>query len=207
MGTIRALLSRLADRWSGRDADARLDEEIRSHLEALADEYARQGLSADEARRAARRAFGGVMQTKESHRDQRTLALVDHLVRDVRHAARGLRRHPGFTLLACLTLALGIGANATVFGIANALLFKPLPVEGGDRLTVLARVSRDDGSITPSLTPAELDLLRSSTTAWSDLVGSAPARLTLAAAGQTDRIGVAFVTANYFDAFRLRPAA
>lgn len=206
MSFVRAFLSRLANLTRRRRTD-RLDEEIQSHLAALADEYEQRGLSPDEARRAAERAFGGVTQVREAHRDQRTFAFVGHVARDLRHAIRAVARRPGFALLACLTLALGIGANATVFGLANALLFKPLPVYGGDRLTVFGRVSHDDGSVATSLTPHELDTLRVSTTAWSDLVGSAPATFSLTVGDRTDRIGVTFVTDNYFDAFRLQPAA
>jgi predicted permease len=193
--------------FTRRRADQRLDEEIQSHLDALAEEYESRGMSPDDARRAARRAFGGVAQTKEAHREQRSFAFVGHLARDLRHALRGLARRPAFALLACVTLALGIGANAAVFGLANALLFRPLPVPDGDHLTVFARVSRDDGSVVPALRPAELDVLRSATTGWSGFVGSAPAMLSFETADRTDRVGVAFVTENYFDALRLQPAA
>jgi predicted permease len=204
---FRAVFARLTSLLTGRRTEARLDEEIHAHLDALADEYETRGMSPDDARRAARRAFGGVMQMKEAHREQRSLAFVGHVVRDLRHAVRGLARRPGFALLACAALALGIGANATVFGLANALLFRPLPVPDGSRLTVLARVSHDDGSVVPALRPAEIDALRSATTAWSSFVGSAPATLSFETADRIDRIGVAFVTENYFDALRLQPAA
>jgi predicted permease len=205
--SLRAVFTRLASLLTRRRTDARLDEEIESHLDALVDEYEARGMSSDDARRAARRAFGGVMQMKEAHREQRTLACVGQVVRDLRHAVRGVARRPGFALLACVTLALGIGANATIFGLANALLFRPLPVPDGSRLTLFARVSQDDGSVVPALRPAELDTLRSAATAWSDFVGSAPAMLSFESADRTERIGVAFVTENYFDALRLRPAA
>jgi predicted permease len=125
----------------------------------------------------------------------------------VRHAVRGLTRRPGFALLTCLTLALGVGANATVFSLANALLFRPLPVHGGDRLTVFARLNRDDGTTSMPLRPTDLEALRAARGAWSDVVGSAPATLSFVADNRVDRIGVAFVTENYFDTLQLRPAA
>src|SRR5215831_4323082 len=108
--------------------DDRLGEEIRFHVEQQTEANRRAGLSADEARRQALIQFGGVERTREQTRDEFRGAYLEHLARDVRHGLRSLRRHPAFTAMAMLSLAIGIGANTAIFGVANAVLFRPSPV-------------------------------------------------------------------------------
>jgi putative ABC transport system permease protein len=116
------------------DRERRLDEEIRSHLSALEADYIRSGMSPDEARLAARRAFGGVEQIKEQYRDQRQFAVLAAIVRDLRYALRTMARSPLFALAAVLIIALGVGSSTTVFSVANAVLFRPLPFPHPDEL-------------------------------------------------------------------------
>src|SRR5579872_1726417 len=117
---VRDLRGRSAD-------DDDFDAEIASHVQMLVDEHVRRGMTEDEARRAARLAFGGSMQTVEQHRDGRSLPLVETTLQDVRYAVRTLWRYPAFSLVAIATLAIGIGAGTAVFGFAGAVLIKPLP--------------------------------------------------------------------------------
>jgi predicted permease len=105
-----------------------LRDEIASHLAEATEEYVSRGRSPEEARLAALRSFGGVTQTAELHRDARSFAWVDDLRQDLRHTARSLAKSPGFTVVAILTLALGIGANTSIFTLLDAVVFKPLPV-------------------------------------------------------------------------------
>src|SRR5437660_10187839 len=107
------------------DWEQRLSEEIREHLEALQEEYIRGGMPPEQARIAARRAFGGVEQIKEQHREQRRFAVLATLGRDLRYALRTLARSPIFATTAALIIALGIGSSTTVFSVANAVLFRP----------------------------------------------------------------------------------
>jgi len=111
-----------------------LDLELRAHLEMLTDENIRRGMSPAEARYAARREFGGVEQTKELYRDQRSIQFFDSLLQDLRFALRGLRNRPGFALVAILTLAVGIGSTTSVFSVVDRILFRSLPYPHDDRL-------------------------------------------------------------------------
>lgn len=108
--------------------DHELADELESHLQLHVDDNVRAGMHPDEARRQAVLALGGVDQTKERYRDQRGLPFMEHLAQDLKFAVRGLARNPGFTAVAVLTLAVGVGANVTVFSLANALLLKPLDI-------------------------------------------------------------------------------
>lgn len=125
-----------------------MDREIRSHLDMLEDDFRRRGMDSIEARLAARRAYGGVEQVKELHREERTFMWVERTIKDFRFGVRNLRRNPGFTAVAVATLALGIGANAAIFSVVKAVLLESLPYRDAGRLVTL--LHRGQNPVSPA---------------------------------------------------------
>src|SRR3989454_9273168 len=119
------------------ELDARMDDEMRSHIEMQTQENIEAGMKSEEARYAALRQFGWVESIKETCRDQRGVSWIENLAQDIRYGARQMLKNPGFTAVAVLTLALGIGANTAIFGLANAILFRPPPCPEPDGLSYL----------------------------------------------------------------------
>jgi hypothetical protein len=146
---------RLRSLFRRQRVDRDLDEELQYHLERKIEEYIAQGLTPEQSRQAALRAMDGLTQRKEECRDMRGMNAVDNTLQDLRHSLRILAKSPGFTVVAVLTLALAIGANAVVFGILNGLILRPLDVP---RERSLYGIERESNRLPPQSYPDYLDL-------------------------------------------------
>jgi predicted permease len=202
----RVLMRLLSFLWTRR-AERELARELDAHLRQMEDDFVRQGLSSDEARLAARRAFGGIEQAKELQRDARSIRWLDELRQNVTYAVRTLRRAPGFTAAAVLTLALGIGANTTMFGIINATLLQRLPFPEPERLAMLWQTSSQDrSSFSIVAMPNYQDWLeRSRSFSAIGLQDSAGRGYSVTGQGEGERVPGLRVTASFFQVLGVPP--
>src|SRR5207249_2523600 len=134
---LRVLLSRVRATLRRSRLNDELDDELREHLAMLQERFVRNGMDPSEAFYAARRQFGGVTQVKEQLMERRTMPVAEDVAQDVRHAARGLWRCPGFSLTAIVSLAVGIAAATGLFSIVNAALLHPFPFADSNRIVRL----------------------------------------------------------------------
>src|ERR1017187_5306255 len=138
---LYAMPLRLRSLFRRQRVEQELDDELQYHLERKTEEYIAQGLTPKQSRQAALRAMDGLTQRKEECRDVRGVNAIDHTLQDLRYSLRVLAKTPGFTAVAVLTLALGIGANAMVFGVLNGLILNPRNVPRAQSLYAIERGS------------------------------------------------------------------
>ncbi|HUB77585.1 MAG TPA: ABC transporter permease [Bryobacteraceae bacterium] len=197
-------------------AESELDEELRFHMEMEARKAQAGGLSQDEARRNARVQFGGVDQVREDCRDARGLTFLENLARDLRFGARVLRKTPGFTAIAVLSLAIGIGANTAVFTLLDTVLLRMLPVRNPEQLVVArwgthadldisatwATGGQADGIQTRNVFSWPIFLqMRAHSHELFDVMGFSPlGPVNVAVNGQALQAGAMVVSGNYFQA-------
>jgi predicted permease len=166
MGRLWRRLRALFDRGG---LDRKLDEELRYHLDRQVAEYVAAGMTPEEARRSALRDFGGVTQSREQCREARGVRPVEDLRQDVVFGLRVLRRNPVFSLVAVLTLALGIGANTALFSITYAVVFRPLPFDEPERLLTLWESSARSEDARVIASPANYLDWREQTTSFEEM--------------------------------------
>ena len=203
MTVIREWIHRLWGTFRKAPPDADMEEELRLHVDMIADELQRRGMPRDRAEREARLQAGGMAQAMERRRDRRGLPWLEDFIGDVRYAARTLRRNPGFTTVAVVTLTLAIGANTAIFSLVDPLLFRDLPVRDPAELVQFSfQYPRDPPLNVFSL--ASYEQYRDGNHVFSDVFGfvalSRPSR------NGDEPIAAHLVTGNFFRALGVQPA-
>jgi predicted permease len=203
LNTIRLRLRTLVRRD---DVEHELAKELEFHLQAEIEDNLSRGMDREEAERAARRALGGLQQVAEECRDARRVQYAEQLFHDIRYSLRSLRNNPGFTAVAVISLALGIGATTAVFSFLNGLVLKQLPVGDPDRLALVARhVDRFGATQGTFSYPFYRDLFRQSHS-FSGVLARAVLPMSLAFDGLPLRVDGEFVSGSYFRVLGVRPA-
>jgi predicted permease len=196
MNWLRVVLSRLLGFFRKRRLEKDLDVELHSHLELLTEEIIRRGMTPEAARYAARREFGGLEQIKEIYRDQHGLPFFEALVQDARYALRTLVKSPGFTAVAVLTLALGIGANTAIFSVVKAVLLRPLPFKDPTRL-VRVNESVGKGGRSPVAYPNYLDW-RAQNTVFEEMAAFGDCEMIVSGTDKPERVYCEQASDTYF---------
>jgi macrolide transport system ATP-binding/permease protein len=205
MKLVAALRSFVLTIFRRSRVEREMDEELCAHIAHRAEDLARSGVSRAEAERRARIEFGGYQKYKEEIRESLGAHFIETLLQDIRYALRMLRKSPGFTAVAVLTLALGIGANAAVFGWIEGLLLRPFPaIDHQERMYALAGSSPSDPGNPDLSWPDFLDLQRNCKLIDS-FIGDKIMSAALTIGGRADRATGSIVSANYFDALGVRP--
>jgi len=209
MRSLRAWLVRLRAMVDRTRHERDFSAELEAHIQAHTDDNLRAGMTHDEARRRACAAVGGLMRTAEAYRDRQTLPLAEKTMQDLRYAMRMLVKTPGFSVVAIVTLALGIGANAAIFSLVSAVLLRPLPFPEPDRLVLLwDDVSSLGGpySLTEP-TPADYAEWKAQSHSFADMAAMTPAMYNLTGVGQPQKLDGIRTTANVFNVLGMRPLA
>src|ERR1044071_1836464 len=182
-----------------------MDTEMRFHLDMEIEQNIKRGLSAKEARNQALRRFGGVEQVKEECRDARGGRLIESIVQDVRYGARVMRRNPGFTLVALITLALGIGANTAIFSVIYGVLMRPLPYTDGNRLVILHQQAPLARIEDMGFSATEIKDYREQNQTLEGVAEHHSMSFILLGREEPERIQTAVVSANFFDLLGAKP--
>jgi predicted permease len=201
MKLLDSLRFRIATLFQRSRMNAEMEEELRAHVQHRADDLQRSGLPRAEAERRARIEFGGHVRYKEESREAAGGTLVESLIQDLRFALRMLRKSPGFTAVAVVTLAVAIGANAVVFGVLNALILRPLNVPHAERLWGLER--GNDKAVNQSY-PDYLDL-RDRNRSFEDLAAYNVTSVGIDTGNNPSSAWILETTGNYFDALGIQP--
>jgi predicted permease len=204
---IRAWVLRFGGLFRKQRADRDLADEIESNLQFHIDDNLRRGMSPQEARRQAHVRFGGVEAMKEDYRDRRGIPFLDHLLQDFRFGLRMMRKNPGFTAVAILTLALGIGANTAIFSVVNAVLLRSLPFHDAGGLVAISETYPSIPDIGASA--ADFSDWRTEARSLKELAAynlTSYWNSTLIANGNAQEVHAAIVSYNLFPLLGITPA-
>jgi len=199
-----SLFSRITSLFRSRRVDQDIEDELRSHLEMRSQDNLSSGMSKEDAELDARRRFGNTALIKESTRAERIVLWLETVIQDVRFGLRTLRRSPGFTVVAVLTVALTIGATAAVFTVINSVLLRPLPYENPERLIVVATfMPRESSEVTAS---AQYVAFKTNSRVLEDAGAYSSEDYNVSGAGDPERLHGAVATSSFFTTLGIHPA-
>lgn len=204
---MRAWFRRIAGIFHKSAGDRELSAEMESHVRLHVEDNLRAGMTMAQAKREALMKLGGVEQTKENYRERRSLPFLEVLLQDVKFGARMLRKNPGFTLVAVLTLALGIAANAIIFTFVSAVLYRRPPVADPDTLMVVYGTSAQGyGANLNAVSAPNYFTWKKSNQVFSEVAATDPYfSSSLTGEGEPERVSSMRVTANYFSVVGVAP--
>src|SRR5579859_2906333 len=193
--------SALRNLFHRREIESQLDDELKAYARTVVDEKVAAGMPVAEARRTAMAEFGGIERAKQGVRDNRAGTTVELIWQDIRYSLRQLRRNPGFTLTAVITMGLGIGATTAIFSAAYSLLLRPLPYQGANQI-----MNVSDLNSAPILDP-DFVAARTGVRSFRQLAGfHTYSEDTLTGIGDPMRVTRAAVTADFFPILGVVPA-
>jgi putative ABC transport system permease protein len=195
---LRALIRRS-------EMESELDEELRHHIERQVEQNIRLGMNPEEARFAARKAFVGVEQAKELSRDARGVRWLEDLWQDQRYGARMLARNPGFTLVAALSLAVGIGANTAIFSLLDALLLRRLPVKQPEQLVVVATAAPGYSEPISSFSYPLFRALNEKNSVFAGMFAYAATPMSMSEGGRAEPVVGELVSGDFFNVLGVEP--
>jgi predicted permease len=207
MARWRRIAAQFRNLLSSRRAEEDLSREVASHLTLLADDFERRGMSPEEARLAARRAYGAMEQAKQAQRDERSLLWAEQTKQDLHYGLRTLTKSPGFTITAVLTLALGIGACTAIFSLVHAVLIRSLPYGDPNQLVYLYPPNAQFKLPVEVFDPTYADFydLKKQTQAFQDMTLVGQSVFSLALPDAAERASVARVDGDFFRTFQATP--
>jgi predicted permease len=189
------------------EMERELNEELRYHIEQQTEQNIRLGMNPEEARYAARKAFGGVEQAKERSRDIRGVRWIEDLWQDLRYGKQILLKQPGFTLIAVLTLALGIGANTAIFTLVNAVLLRALPFPQPEQIMTIWEEAPSDGVVKQRVAPGTYSDLKAQQTVFAQMSALSSSEMNLTGEGTPEKLeGFAVLDGGALDILGVKPA-
>ena len=206
MKHIRAWLLRVGGLFTVSRRDRELGDELASHLQMHIDDNIRAGMTPADARRHALVRLGGISSVREQYRERGGVPVLQHIAQDVRYGARMLRRSPAFTLVAVLTLGLGIGANTAIFSVVNAVLLRPLPFPDSRRLVLIWATNEKSHDREDVASYPDFLEWRSTAKGFDDMAAFTTRPVGVAGGAQTELVEGLQVSPSFFDVLGVRVA-
>jgi predicted permease len=206
VSNMSVIAKRLLGLFRKGSAERDLSDEMESHLGLEIQDNLRSGMSPAEARRQALVKLGGMEQAKEVYRDRRSVPILETTLRDLGYSLRTLRKNPGFTLTAVITLALGVAANTTIFSMVSPILLRKPPVPESGRVVIVSSINKANPQALSGVSVPDFIAWRQQVHGFQDLAAATSGDVTLSGGTEPQRVAALSVTANYFQALDV-PAA